>query len=356
MAHIAASNYRDGCVWLLLGAIMNIIGGSKKKKHHPQGFKSEFITKAPNKELWHQCYSCHAYVPREGEDVVYFPQGHLEQIEASDQQLPAILLPPKILCKVVNVQLWVEEDREQQGEVAIPDPPALEPPCCNVCSLYKTPTACDTSAPGGLRKHTYLSVLATTHHAFTTGTLFNVIYRPRATQYAFIISVNRYLKAQNPRPCVGMKFMIGFESERVPEERFSGTIVAVGDDASSKWPDSEWKSLKVQWDEPSPILPDGLSPWEIEVRPSRTLKWTCCCLQGLSNIWRGEEERSLVFLPAESLCGALGYVLPWDVGTKHEKAMWSVGLAFWGCVFEENVIDGALYRVLLRICKYCSIK
>ncbi|GJW37281.1 hypothetical protein Tco_0060201 [Tanacetum coccineum] len=53
---------------------------------------------------------CHAYVPHEGEDVVYFPHGHLEQIEASDQQLPAILLPPKILCKVVNVQLWVEED------------------------------------------------------------------------------------------------------------------------------------------------------------------------------------------------------------------------------------------------------
>ncbi|GJS30231.1 auxin response factor 1 [Tanacetum coccineum] len=291
MAHIAASNYREGCVWLLLGAIMNMIGGSKKK-HHPQGFQSEFITKAPNKELWHQCYSCHAYVPREGEDVVYFPQGHLEQIEASDQQLPAILLPPKIICKVVNVQLWVEEDREQvyaritllphqnQGEVAIPDPPALEPPCCNVCSLYKTPTACDTSAPGGLRKHTYLSVLATTHHAITTGTLFNVIYRPRATQYAFIISVNRYLKAQNPRPCVGMKFMMGFESERVPEERFSGTIVAVGDDAFSKWPESEWKSLKVQWDEPSPVLPDRLSPWEIEVGPSRTIKLTFYDLLG----------------------------------------------------------------------------
>nr|GEZ40285.1 ribosomal RNA small subunit methyltransferase h [Tanacetum cinerariifolium] len=31
-------------------------------------------------------------------------------IEASGQQLPAILLPTQILCKVVNVQLWVEED------------------------------------------------------------------------------------------------------------------------------------------------------------------------------------------------------------------------------------------------------
>lgn len=56
-----------------------------------------------------------------------------------------------------------------------------------------------------------------------------------------------------------------FEGEEVPERRFSGTIVGVGDSASSKWIDSEWRSLKVQWDEPSSILrPDKVSPWDLE--------------------------------------------------------------------------------------------
>ncbi|CAI9769267.1 unnamed protein product [Fraxinus pennsylvanica] len=56
-----------------------------------------------------------------------------------------------------------------------------------------------------------------------------------------------------------------FEGEEVPERRFSGTIVGFEDNASSRWPDSEWRSLKVQWDEPASILrPDRVSPWEIE--------------------------------------------------------------------------------------------
>ncbi|PWA78335.1 Auxin response factor 1 [Artemisia annua] len=320
MDNIAASN--EGCFLIFLGAILNLIGLSKKR-NYPEGFQPAFSVETPYKQLWHQCGGPHSYVPREGENVLYFPQGHLEQIEDSNQQLPDILLPAKILCKVLNVQLWVENEQvyaqitllphqavSTQSEAAIPDLPVPEPPCCNVCSFYKTPTACDTSAPGGLRKHTHLSVLTTTHHAITAGSPFNVIYRPRATQSAFIISVNRYLKAQNPRPCVGMKFTMGFEGERVPEERFGGTIVAVGDDASSTWPDSEWKSVKfvdssqylfyvpeelymqepktrikleavtffleVQWDKPLTILPYKVSPWEIELKPSQRFKCSCC--------------------------------------------------------------------------------
>ncbi|KAB1208621.1 Auxin response factor 1 [Morella rubra] len=47
--------------------------------------------------------------------------------------------------------------------------------------------------------------------------------------------------------------------------RFSGTIVGIEDNKSSGWADSEWRSLKVQWDEPSSILrPERVSPWELE--------------------------------------------------------------------------------------------
>ncbi|PWA40124.1 hypothetical protein CTI12_AA564400 [Artemisia annua] len=78
-----------------------------------------------------------------------------------------------------HITLLPHQDVSTQSEAAIPDLPVPEPPCCNACSFYKTPTACDTSAPGGLRKHTQLSVLTTTHLAITAGSLFNVIYRPR---------------------------------------------------------------------------------------------------------------------------------------------------------------------------------
>ncbi|XP_051135243.1 auxin response factor 1 isoform X2 [Andrographis paniculata] len=112
----------------------------------------------------------------------------------------------------------------------------------------------------------HLGVLATASHAISTRTLFSVYYKPRTSRSEFIVSLNKYLEAKNHKLSVGMRFKMRFESEEVPERRLSGTIIGVGnDDAASQWPDSEWRSLKVQWDEPSTILcPDRVSPWEIE--------------------------------------------------------------------------------------------
>jgi len=64
------------------------------------------------RELWHACAGPLVTVPRQGERVYYFPQGHMEQLEASthqqlDQYLPMFNLPSKILCSVVNVELRV---------------------------------------------------------------------------------------------------------------------------------------------------------------------------------------------------------------------------------------------------------
>ncbi|KAL2513763.1 Auxin response factor 1 [Forsythia ovata] len=312
------------------------------------------------KELWHACAGPLVTVPREGERVYYFPQGHMEQLEAStqqgiDQQLPSFNLPAKILCKVMYVHLRAEAETdevyaqitllpEQQTEITSPDPPLPEPQRSTVHSFCKTLTASDTSTHGGfsvLRRHAddclppldmsqqppwqelvatdlhghewhfrhifrvitffylsfnrgengelrvgvrrlmrqlhnmpssvisshsmHLGVLATASHAISTGTLFSVYYKPRTSRSEFIVSVNKYLEAQNHKLSVGMRFKMRFEGEEVPERRFSGTIVGFEDNASSRWPDSEWRSLKVQWDEPASILrPDRVSPWEIE--------------------------------------------------------------------------------------------
>ncbi|KAI3695091.1 hypothetical protein L1987_78079 [Smallanthus sonchifolius] len=353
MAHIAATHYPGG----------------------PQSVDGLY------KELWHACAGPLVNVPREGERVYYFPQGHMEQLEASmhqglDQQLPSFNLPAKILCKVMTVQLRAEPETDEvyaqitllpdrdQSDVTSPDPPLPEPHSCTVRSFCKTLTASDTSTHGGfsvLRRHAddclppldmsqqppwqelvasdlhgnewhfrhifrgqprrhllttgwsvfvsakklvagdafiflrgengelrvgvrrhmrllnnmpssvisshsmHLGVLATASHAIATGTLFSVFYKPRTSRSEFIVSLNKYLEARNHKLSVGMRFKMRFEGEEVPERRFSGTIVGVGDTSSSKWMDSEWRSLKVQWDEPSSIpRPDKVSPWELE--------------------------------------------------------------------------------------------
>ncbi|KAK8948440.1 Auxin response factor 7 [Platanthera zijinensis] len=302
------------------------------------------------KELWHACAGPLVTLPRQGERVYYFPQGHMEQLEASthqglDQQMPLFDLPSKILCRVVNVELRAEPDTDEvyaqitlqpehdQNEVTSPDLPLPEPESCMVYSFCKTLTASDTSTHGGfsvLKRHAdeclppldmsqhppwqelvakdlhgnewhfrhifrgengelrvgvrrlmrqlsnmpssvisshsmHLGVLATASHAVSTGTLFSVFYKPRASSSEFIVSVNKYLKAKSQNLAVGMRFKMRFEGDEAPERRFSGTIIGIIEKASSCWPHSVWRSLKIQWDEPSSIpRPEFVSPWELE--------------------------------------------------------------------------------------------
>ncbi|XLS55352.1 hypothetical protein HN51_005107 [Arachis hypogaea] len=110
----------------------------------------------------------------------------------------------------------------------------------------------------------HLGVLATASHAVATQTLFVVYYKPRRCQ--FIVGLNKYLEAMNHKFAVAMRFKMRFEGEDTPENerRFSGTIVGV-EDISPYWVNSNWRSLKVLWDEPASVpRPDRVSPWEIE--------------------------------------------------------------------------------------------
>ncbi|PIN17336.1 hypothetical protein CDL12_09994 [Handroanthus impetiginosus] len=329
-------------------------------------------------ELWKACAGPLADVPCTGERVYYFPQGHMEQLEASTNQelspkIPLFNLPWKILCRVFHTELLAEPETDEvyaritlhpepdQTEPTSPDPCLRNPPKQTARSFCKILTASDTSTHGGfsvLRKHAneclppldmnqpiptqdlvakdlhgyewrfkhifrgqpkrhllttgwstfvaskrlnagdsfvflrgdsdelhvgvrhlarqqssmppsvissqsmHLGVLATASHAITTQTLFVVYYKPRTSQ--FIIGLNKYLKAINHGFSVGTRFQMRFEGEDSPERRFAGTIIGAGD-LASQWIDSEWRSLKIQWDEPATIQrPDRVSPWEIE--------------------------------------------------------------------------------------------
>lgn len=128
-------------------------------------------------ELWNLCAGPLVTVPRVGDKVYYFPQGHIEQVEAStnqvaEQHMQFYDLPWKILCEVMNVELKAEPDNdevyaqltllpeskpEENGsseEMPASPPAALARP--RVHSFCKTLTASDTSTHGGfsvLRRH-----------------------------------------------------------------------------------------------------------------------------------------------------------------------------------------------------------
>ncbi|KAI5422041.1 auxin response factor 18 isoform X2 [Lathyrus oleraceus] len=124
-------------------------------------------------ELWKLCAGPLVDVPNTGDRVFYFPQGHMEQLQAStdqelNQEIPHFNLPSKILCRVVNIQLLAEQETDEvyacvallpesdQTEPADPDPNPPESPKQKFHSFCKILTASDTSTHGGfsvLRKH-----------------------------------------------------------------------------------------------------------------------------------------------------------------------------------------------------------
>ncbi|XP_073048447.1 auxin response factor 2A-like [Primulina eburnea] len=333
-------------------------------------------------ELWKACAGPLVPVPRENELVFYFPQGHIEQVEAStkqsaDLQMPVYNLPPKILCRVVDVYLKAEPDTDEVFAqiILIPEPNQDDnaskketlppsPPHFHVHSFCKILTASDTSTHGGfsvLRRHAdeclppldmtkqpptqelvakdlhgiewrfrhifrgqprrhllqsgwsvfvsskrlvagdafiflrgengelrvgvrramkqqgnvpssvisshnmHLGVLATAWHATQTKTMFTVFYKPRTSPAEFIVPYDQYVNSVKSNYSVGMRFKMKFEGEETPEQRFTGTIVGVGDSDAKRWPNSKWRCLKVRWDETSAIpRPDRVSPWNIE--------------------------------------------------------------------------------------------
>lgn len=59
-------------------------------------------------ELWHACAGPLISLPKKGSIVVYFPQGHLEQMP---EHPPVVYdLPPHVFCRVIDVKLHVVSD------------------------------------------------------------------------------------------------------------------------------------------------------------------------------------------------------------------------------------------------------
>ncbi|QCE09317.1 auxin response factor [Vigna unguiculata] len=112
-------------------------------------------------ELWHACAGPLTSLPKKGNVVVYFPQGHLEQASSfspfSSMDMPTYDLQPQIFCRVVNIQLLANKENDEvytqvtllpQAEV---DEEGNEttPTKSTPHMFCKTLTASDTSTHGG---------------------------------------------------------------------------------------------------------------------------------------------------------------------------------------------------------------
>lgn len=112
----------------------------------------------------------------------------------------------------------------------------------------------------------HLGVLAAATHAASNSLRFSVIFNPRTSPAEFVIPYHKFLKSQENNLTAGCRFKMKFESEESSERKYAGTVVEVSPCADPvEWPKSDWRSIRVQWDEISASeRPERVSPWEIE--------------------------------------------------------------------------------------------
>nr|ARR29282.1 auxin response factor 6 [Cyrtomium guizhouense] len=112
----------------------------------------------------------------------------------------------------------------------------------------------------------HIGVLAAAAHAASTNSRFTVFYNPRASPSEFVVPLSKFEKAvYHTRVSVGMRFRMLFETEESSVRRYMGTVTHIGDLDPVRWPNSQWRSIKVGWDESTAgERPRRVSLWEIE--------------------------------------------------------------------------------------------
>nr|XP_043619295.1 auxin response factor 3 isoform X2 [Erigeron canadensis] len=80
-------------------------------------------------ELWHACAGPLISLPKKGNAVVYFPQGHLEQLQSASDCANSgdFGLPPHVFCRVLDVKLHAEGGTDDvYAQVSLIQDPQLE--------------------------------------------------------------------------------------------------------------------------------------------------------------------------------------------------------------------------------------
>ncbi|OAP12664.1 ARF13 [Arabidopsis thaliana] len=178
-------------------------------------------------KLWNICAGPLCVLSKPGEKVYYFPQGHIELIENStrdelDHIRPIFDLPSKLRCRVVAIDRKVDKNTDEV-----------------YAQISLMPDTTDMSQPISTQ-----NLVAKDLHG-QEWSFKHVFREERMGSYELVLGEQSINKATYLH-------------------QYDGTIIGVND-MSPHWKDSEWRSLKVQWDELSPFLrPNQVSPWDIE--------------------------------------------------------------------------------------------
>ncbi|KAK4490276.1 hypothetical protein RD792_000940 [Penstemon davidsonii] len=116
----------------------------------------------------------------------------------------------------------------------------------------------------------HIGILAAAAHAAANRTQFSIFYNPRACPSEFVIPLAKFRKSvYGSQLSTGMRFGMMFETEESTKRRYMGTITGTSDLDPLKWPNSKWRSLQIEWDEPEcRDKQNRVSPWEIETPES----------------------------------------------------------------------------------------
>ncbi|KAJ3678492.1 hypothetical protein LUZ60_002295 [Juncus effusus] len=99
------------------------------------------------------------------------------------------------------------------------------------------------------------------------GRPFEVIYYPRASTPEFCVRAGSVRMSMRTRWAPGMRFKMAFETEDSSRiSWFMGTVSGVQVADPANWPNSPWRLLQVNWDEPD-LLQNvkRVSPWLVEL-------------------------------------------------------------------------------------------
>ncbi|WOK94388.1 hypothetical protein Cni_G03090 [Canna indica] len=340
--------------------------------------------KTINQDLWYACAGPLVTLPPVGSLVVYFPQGHSEQVAASMQKdIQAHVpnypnLPSQLICLLHNVTLHADPDTDEvYAQMTLQPVNTYDKEALQTSDLVlkqtkpqteffcKTLTASDTSTHGGFSvprraaekifppldfsmqppaqelqardlhdnlwtfRHIYrgqpkrhllttgwslfvsgkrlfagdsvlfirdenqqlllgirranrqptnipssvlssdsmhIGILAAAAHAAANNSPFTVFYNPRASPSEFVIPFAKYQKAMySNQVSLGMRFRMMFETEQSGTRRYMGTIIEISDLDPARWKNSQWRNLKVGWDEyAAGEKRNRVSIWEIE--------------------------------------------------------------------------------------------
>ncbi|PKU75515.1 Auxin response factor 11 [Dendrobium catenatum] len=225
---------------------------AKKGMEWNHGLLLKGAKKILNSELWHACAGPLVSLPQPGSLVYYFPQGHSEQADRENDEIYAQMTlqpvnseadvfqipdfgytkskqPTEFFCKNLTAS-----DTSTHGGFSVPRRAAekLFPQLKSQLLLGLRRSNCQQSPlPSSVLSadSMHIGVLAAAAHAAASSSPFTVYYNPR---------------------CMG-------------------TIVGISDLDSLRWPNSKWRNLQVEWDEPGyDEKPDRVSIWEIETPES----------------------------------------------------------------------------------------